>query len=96
MRMQINSGQVPTGEIEHIRAEFAHVFTEAISPHLKGQSRPGPYLAHETGLGARGLLVDAICPNHTQIWVELMRREQLQKVLNVRSGLQREIFNQEI
>lgn len=23
-------------------------------------------LAHETGLGARGLLVDAICPNHTQ------------------------------
>ncbi len=23
-------------------------------------------LAHETGLGARGLLVDAVCPNHTQ------------------------------
>ena len=23
-------------------------------------------LAHETGLGARGLLVDAICPNHSQ------------------------------
>jgi NAD(P)-dependent dehydrogenase (short-subunit alcohol dehydrogenase family) len=23
-------------------------------------------LAHETGLGARGLLVDAICPNHSR------------------------------
>jgi NAD(P)-dependent dehydrogenase (short-subunit alcohol dehydrogenase family) len=23
-------------------------------------------LAHETGLGARGLLVDAVCPNHSQ------------------------------
>ena len=23
-------------------------------------------LAHETGLGSRGLLVDAICPNHTR------------------------------
>ncbi len=23
-------------------------------------------LAHETGLGARGVLVDAVCPNHTQ------------------------------
>ena len=23
-------------------------------------------LAHESGLGARGLLVDAICPNHTR------------------------------
>jgi hypothetical protein len=23
-------------------------------------------LAHETGLGARGVLVDAVCPNHSQ------------------------------
>jgi hypothetical protein len=39
--MQINSSQPPTGEIEHIRAEFAHGITEAISRYLRGQSRLG-------------------------------------------------------
>jgi hypothetical protein len=31
-----------------------------------------------------------------QIWADPMRHAQLQKVLNVQSGLQLEIFNQEI
>ena len=39
--MQINSNQPPTGEIDHIRAEFAHGFAEEISRYLRGQSRPG-------------------------------------------------------
>lgn len=39
--MQINSGQPPTGEIEHIRAEFVHGFTEAIGRNLRWQSRSG-------------------------------------------------------
>lgn len=39
--MQINSGLPPTGEIDHIRAEFAHGFAEEISRYLRGKSWPG-------------------------------------------------------
>ena len=31
-----------------------------------GENAMGRNLAHETGLGARGLLVDAVCPNHSR------------------------------
>ena len=44
-------------------------------------------LAHETGLGARGLLVDAVCPTILeQIWVERMHRAALKKVQHVHCG----------
>ena len=44
-------------------------------------------LAHETGLGARGFYVDAICPNHTRTdMAALMHRAVLKRVLQQRSG----------